>query len=188
MRSLYPLFYFGLAMVLSGCAAFGSKTLYKTAEPFQFEPKKIGLIKLASEDELNEIFYKTGEYYKQALEESLTTKQIKAVSIEMTEYSDFGELNKADIAEICKNNALDGIIAGKLKYLYTNYTALAMSIGTSQDTKVELQYFDSIGKLLIHTSHNTANGNTYPDMPSATRTVYDGTAGALKKILKEMKK
>lgn len=188
MKISYFLLYVGVALILVGCAAFGSKTLYKSEEVFQKEPARVGYCQVAGEDKLNQLFDSTGSFYRQAIEADLTKRQIEPVFVEVKDYSDFHEINPADIAEICETNALDGFVIGKLRFVFISYSVTIIPLGQSQDTEVEMQYFSNNGKLLIHTSHNTYNGNSYPEMPIATKTVRDGATGAIKKIFKEMKK
>ncbi len=187
-KRLQFLGWFVMAVMLSCCAAFGSKTLYKTTEEVQFQPKKVGYCQVANEKELNQLIGQTGTWYKEGVQETLAKNKVEALEFTLNDYSDFQELQPDSIAKLCKAHELDGFVTGKLRFAFINYSLTVIPIGQSQDTEVEVQYFDSNGNLLIHTSHNTYNGNSYPEMPVATKTVYDGTAGALKKVFKEMKK
>lgn len=188
MKISYFLIYFGVALLFAGCAAFGSKTLYKSEQVFRLEPARVGYCQVANESELNQLFDSTGNFYRQAIEADLTKRQIEPVFVQVKNYSDFNEIDSAYIAYICEKHELDGFILGKLRFVFISYSLTLIPIGQSQDTEIELQYFSNTGKLLIHTSHNTYNGNSYPEMPVATKTVRDGTTGAIKKIFKEMKK
>jgi len=187
MKTVYKiLFFFGLVILFSQCAAFGSKTLYKTDQPILFEPSRIGITQLAREDILNQIVDSTGSYYAQGTHNFLKQRQIERVEVTIPTFSDFHEVSKAGIIKLCEQDSLDGILVGKLKYLFVDYYAFFIPMGRSKDTEVELQYYDAWGDLIIHTKHNTQNGNTYGNMPTPDLTVRDGSIGALKKMFKEM--
>lgn len=178
--------YFGLIVLLTQCAAFGSKTLYKTDRPITFEPSRIGVSQLLREDILNQLVGSTGTYYEWAVGGFLKQKHIARIEVTIPQFNDFMEVDKDVIIELCERDSLDGILIGRLRYIFVDYYTLFIPMGQSQDTEVELQYYDSKGELVIHTRHNTQNGNTYGNMPSPDLTVRDGAIGALKKMFKEM--
>lgn len=187
MKVLFKIIiYFGLIILLTQCAAFGSKTLYKTDRPVTFEPSRIGVTQLLREDILNQIVASTSTYYSDAVDGFLKGKHIEHLEVNIPPFNDFSEVNKEVIIDLCERYSLDGILVGRLKYLLVDYYTLFIPMGQSQDTEVEMQYYDSEGKLVIYTRHNTQNGNAYGNMPTPELTVRDGAIGALKKMFKEM--
>lgn len=61
-------------------------------------------------------------------------------------------------------------------------------LGVSEDTGVEMQYYDSNGDLLLHTKYNMHMGNSYWNFPTANKTLTDLNKGALGRRMKEITK
>ena len=122
------------------------------------------------------------------MQNELKQRDVESRSIEYPYFEKWTDLDKQKIADICISNNLDGIIFTKLIFIQIKYTMMFIPISQSLDTEVEMQYFDANGNLILHTKHNTANGNAYPDPPIAEKTIPDGVKGALKRIFKEIDK
>ena len=175
-------------ILLTNCAAFGTKTLYKKEKNSLVKPKTLGFSQLENEPIIDKIVTGTSDVYDKVMSSELSKLDIKPKSIEYPNFKKWTELEKQTISELCNTNELDGIIFTQLKFVNTNYSMMFIPIGKSQDTEVEMKYFDSNGNLLLHTKHNTAMGNSYMDYPDAEKTVPDGVKGALKRIFKEIEK
>jgi hypothetical protein len=89
------------------------------------------------------------------------------------------------IKELCIKNGLDAIIVSRLTFIHVTYRMGVIPIIKNYDTNVEMKLIDKNGALLLNVNHNTLHGNSYFMPPSANKTIYDGTAGAIKGIGKE---
>lgn len=176
-----------LAIALTSCGAMGTKTLYK-AETNLNKPTKIGFSQVANEDIMEKIVKGSTKIYDSTMTNQLATQNIKSNKIIIENYDGFESINETKIKSICTDNQLDGMILTQLKFLNVKYSSMFIPIGVSEDTEVEMQYYDANGHLLLHTKHNTHMGNSYWDFPSADKTVTDGTKGALGRIIKEIAK
>jgi hypothetical protein len=175
-------------VLLTNCAAFGTKTLYKKETNSLVKPKTLGFSQLESELIIDKIVIGTSDIYDKVMSSELNKIDIESQNVEYSNFEKWTDLEKQIISELCNTNELDGIIFTQLKFVNTNYSMMLLPIGKSQDTEVEMKYFDSNGNLLLHTKHNTAMGNSYMDYPDAEKTIPDGIKGALKRILKEIEK
>ena len=187
MMRLYRKFicYGVLVCFLSSCAALGSQTIYRTDKAVRFNRARIGYSQLANEEGVNRTVINTSTFYNRAVKEYLAQKNVESVRLELPPFDNLREIDRSSLVKLCEIYNLDGILVGQLKYIYVNYYTLLIPIGQSQDTEVEMQYFDSNGSLLIHTRHNTHQGNSYMFFPSADKTVGDGTIGALNKMMQQ---
>ncbi|WP_339630583.1 hypothetical protein [Bizionia echini] len=176
-----------LAIALTSCGAMGTRTLYK-AEINLNKPTKIGFSQVANEDIMEKIVKGSTKIYDSTMTNQLATQNIKSNKIIVENYDGFESINETKIKSICTDNQLDGMILTQLKFLNVKYSSMFIPIGVSEDTEVEMQYYDANGHLLLHTKHNTHMGNSYWDFPSADKTVTDGTKGALGRIIKEIAK
>lgn len=185
MRKTSTFFLLFLAILLTGCSALGTKTLYRTKTNLE-KPTKIGFSQLANEDIMNQIIKGSSEIYDTTMTNQLALQNIMSDKIELKNFGGFEAVKADDIKTICAENQLEGFIVTQLKFLNIEYSYLFIEAGVSEDTEVEMQYYDADGNLLLHTKHNTHNGNSYWDFPSADKTVADGTKGALGRIIKEI--
>lgn len=177
-----------LALVLNSCGAFGTKTLYKTTSNSS-KPSKIGFSQIAKQDIIEDVAEGSIKIFDSVIINQLNTRNINAKKVNIESFDEFNSLKEADIKALCLKNQLDGMLFTELKFINVQYTTLFfIPIGVSEDTEVEMQYFNTDGKLLFHTKHNTHMGNSYWGFPSADKTVRDGTEGALGRILKELMK
>jgi hypothetical protein len=177
------IYFIVISLILSSCAAVGTRTLYKTNEGFQIE--KIGFNKLDKDTILSKIFPQTDKIFTLTVFETFNEYGISSSKDFKTDLS-FDNPDLTKISEICKEYDLDGLIITKLKFIHVTYTMYFVPIAQNYDTEVEMKLFDQNGKLLIGTKHNTLNGNSYMMPPTADKTIHDGTKGALKRIVKEM--
>lgn len=176
-----------IAIALTSCGAMGTKTLYKTNTNFS-KPAKIGYSPIANEDILEKIVKGSAKIYDSTMASQLAIHNIISDKIIVGKFDGFDRVNKEDIKNMCAENQLDGMIFTQLIFLNVVYSSMFIPIGVSEDTEVEMQYYDSNGNLLLHTKHNTHLGNSYLQFPSAERTVADGTKGALGRIIREIEK
>ncbi len=187
MRNTLKFILLILTTVLTSCGAMGTKTLYKTETNFK-KPTKIGFSQVANEDIMDKIVRGSAKIYDSTMINQLATQNIKSNKIVIENFDGFQGVKTDEIKNICTNNELDGMILTQLKFLNVKYSSMFIPIGVSEDTEVEMQYFDANGNLLLHTKHNTHMGNSYWNFPSADKTVKDGTKGALGRIIKEITK
>lgn len=185
MRNTSTFFLMFLAIALTGCGALGTKTLYRTKANL-YKPTKIGFSQIANEDIMNQIIKGSSDIYDSTMTNQLAMSNIKSDKIVLENFDEFESMKSDIIKNICADNLLDGMILTQLKFLNVKYSYLFIQAGESEDTEVEMQYYDANGNLLLHTKHNTHNGNSYWDFPSADKTVADGTKGALGRIIKEI--
>lgn len=106
----------------------------------------------------------------------------------LSKFELFDEIDTTEISKICKENSLDGYLCTQIKYKFGDYYYSFAFLGQSEDTYIEIKLYDSTGKLILHTKHNTAMGNSYMMPPKAEQTIKDGVFGNLKQILKELNK
>ena len=187
MRNTSTFFLLFLAILLTGCGALGTKTLYRTKTNLD-KPTKIGFSQVANEEVMNQIIKGSSEIYDTTMTNQLALQNIKSNKIELKNFDGFEGVKADEIKTICTENQLDGMILTQLKFLNVEYSFFFIQAGVSEDTEVEMQYYDANGNLLLHTKHNTHNGNSYWNFPSADKTVADGTKGALGRIIKEIQK
>lgn len=185
MKNTSKFFLLILAIVLTSCGALGTKTLYRT-ETNLSKPTKIGFSQVANEDIMDKIVKGSAKIYDSTMTYQLTEQNIKSDKIFVGNFDGFESIKADKIKDLCADNQLDGMILTQLKFLNVKYSSMFIPIGVSEDTEVEMQYYDANGNLLLHTRHNTHMGNSYWDFPSANKTVTDGTKGALGRIIKEI--
>lgn len=173
-------------ILLSNCAAFGSKTIFKDTRNSFVKPNTIGFSQLEQETIMNKIIAETSDIHNRTMSYELKKRDIESKKVVYLNSQKWTNINKQEISDICAKNNFDGFIFTKLIFISTKHSMMFMSIGKSLDTEVEMQYFDSKGNLLLHIRHNTKKGNSYMDLPNAEKTIPDGIKGALKRIFKEM--
>jgi hypothetical protein len=176
------------ALILTGCAAIGTKTIYKTTNLNNYDFNNIGYSQPASDNVLNKIRPNTSKIFYSAFIEFFTAKTLKIEKYELTDFKTITEIDTSKIRKICTENDLDGYICTQIKYKFVNNYYMYIPIGKSEDAYVEMKLYDKKGILIIHTKHNTYAGNSYMMPPKAEQTIRDGTIGALKRILKEVEK
>ena len=176
-----------VTIVLKSCGALGTKTLYRTPSNLA-KPAKIGFSQVANEDIMEKIVKGSTKIYDSTMTNQLASNNIQSSKIVVENFEGFEKVDKDNLKNICISNQLDGIILTQLKFLNVKYSSMFIPIGVSEDTEVEMQYYDANGNLLLHTKHNTHMGNSYWDFPSADKTVKDGTKGALGRVIKEILK
>ena|ERR1043166_1654999 len=176
------------SLVLIGCAALGTKTVYK-AQDFGFTKlTRIGFSQIVNEDALNRIRPNTSTLFESAFKKYF---QGKPYTVEVYRLSKLYSLDSADTSEIqqlCSDHSLDAYICTQIRYKFVNNTYMFIPLGKSEDAYVEMKMFNRKGELAIQTKHNTSAGNSYMMPPKAEQTIEDGTFGALKRIFKEIDK
>jgi len=177
-----------LIIILSGCAALGTKTISVSNNLNIYEFKKLGYSQPASEEFLNKIRQNTSNIYQEAIEEYYSEKKIKIEKHSLSKYELIDNIDVSEIIKLCQEHGLDGFLCTQIKYKFVDNYYMIIPLGRSEDAYVEIKLFDKNGLLLLHTKHNTSAGNSYMMPPSAEQTVYDGTVGALKQITKEIEK
>jgi hypothetical protein len=175
-----------LPLFLAGFGAMGTNTLYRNEAKIA-KPSRIGFSQVANEEIMEKIVKGSTRVYDLTTTELLDKHNIASTKVYVDGFEGFDTADSNKIKELCTENNLDGMLLTQLKFLNVQYSSMFIPIGVSEDTEVEMQYYNADGTLLLHTKHNTHMGNSYMTFPAAERTVKDGTAGALGRVLKEMK-
>lgn len=175
-----------LTLFLTGCVAMGTNTLYRNETKIA-KPLRIGFSQVANEEIMEKIVKGSTRVYDLTTTELLDKHKIASTKIYVDGFEGFDSADSNSIKELWTQHNLDGMLLTQLKFLNVPYSSMFIPIGVSEDTEVEMQYYNAEGALLLHTKHNTHMGNSYFAFPTAERTVKDGTAGALGRVLKEMK-
>lgn len=174
-----------LTLFLTACGAMGTNTLYKNETKIA-KPLRIGFSQVANEEIMEKIVKGSTRVYDLTTTDLLDKHSIASTKIYVEGFEGFDTADSNRIKELCAQHNLEGILLTHLKFLNVQYSSMFIPIGVSEDTEVEMQYYNADGTLLLHTKHNTHMGNSYFAFPAAERTVKDGTAGALGRIMKEM--
>lgn len=177
-----------LTILITNCATFGTKTLYKKEANGLNKPISLGFSQLKNDSIIDEIISGTSDIYNSVMESELIKRSVKPQIVKYQNFDKWTDLDEKKISEICSLKKLDGIIFTQLKFINTEYRMMLIPIGKSEDTYVEMKYFDKSGELLLHTKHDTERGNSYLTFPKSKKTVPDGLKGALKRIFKEIEK
>ena len=179
-----PIFYLLLVVFcFVSCSTLGTKTLYKS--DIKNPIKKIGFTKLDGDTIVSKLFPQTDSIFKKAFLETCKNYNLNEVFPLNKELS-IGQPDTTSMAQICNEKNLDGLIVSRLKFIHVTYNMNFIPIAKNWDTEVEMKLFDKKGGLLLSVKHNTTKGNSYFMPPTADRTIYDGTEGAIKRIAKEM--
>jgi hypothetical protein len=183
MRNVLQLL--SLACLVSGCAALGTSTLYKSNE--KTVVNKIGFTKVHIDGYHPLGYSKTIKIFLDAV--SLSGKEFGLDS--MAYYNrefDFDGPWKDSITSFCEAEELDGILIATMKQFNVNADNPFDNRNLSADTRVQLRLFGKNGTLLFDVSHNTKTGNSYFGIPTHETTIRDGTRGALKRMAEEIRK
>jgi hypothetical protein len=171
-----------LILIISGCAALGTKTILRSSNLNAYNFKKLGYSQPASEEIVNKIRQNTSNIYQSSVESFFADKAIKVEKHNLSDFKLIDKIDTTEITKICHENGLDGYLCTQIKYKFVDNYYMLIPLGKSEDAYVEIKLFDSNGTLMLHTKHNTFAA------PKAEQTVRDGTFGALKQIIKEIKK
>ena len=175
--------FFLVSILLSSCATFGTKTLYKTTDSFSLQ--KIGFCNLDNDSIVNKIYPNTSKIFAKTVINSFNEYGFDNL-IQLQSKISYENPDLSKISELCKENNLDGFLISRLRFIHVTYSVYFIPVGQNYDTEVEMKLFDNNGKLLLTTKHNTYKGNSYMMPPSPDRTITDGTNGTIKRIVKEM--
>ena len=88
-------------LLLSGCAALGTKTIYKSNTLNSYSFKKLGYSQPASQDILDQIRPNTSTFYQAAFEEFFLTKPIKIEKHSLSKFELMDKLDTTEIKRIC---------------------------------------------------------------------------------------
>jgi hypothetical protein len=174
-----------IIVLLTSCAAIGTKTLYKSK--LNHEIVKIGVADIHNKEELSDIFPETNEKFLQSIELFNKENNLYKVVFLNSEL-DFENPNKDLIVNKCNLYKVDAVLISRLRFIHVTYSVMFVPIAQNYDTEVEMKLIDKNGNLILSTIHNTYKGNSYMTSPPAERTVMDGAKGALKRIYAELDK
>ena len=179
--------FFLFSIIFTSCGAVGTKTIYRTETSIE-KPLRIGFSQLADVETMEKIVKGCSEIYDRTMIDLLNNQNISSDKITISEFNSFEDISIENVKNICIENKIDGLILTKLKFINVSYSSMFIPLGVSEDTEVEMLYYQADGRLLFHTLHNTHKGNSYWNFVPAERTVTDGTTGAFNRIVKEFKK
>ena len=166
---------------LCGCAAVGTKTIYRTDNVPSLH--KIAYCDLYDNENLTSIYSQTNDVFH-----STITEIIEAYGLSTPERIGFiVKEEKKSISEFCENHHLDALLFTNLHFINVTYTVYFAPVASNLDTEVKMRLYDRQGNILYSTTHNTLKGNSYMMPPPTNRTVSDGVKGAFKRIAKEMR-
>lgn len=169
----------GLCILMAGCAAFGSKTLYRTDNALVAH--NIGYCDLRGKDTLSQIFPQTCEVFYSTMDECADKYGLPM----LVRIEPMIPENADSIAAICEKYDLDAFLFTELSFMKVTYTAFFIPVVSNLDTEVEMRLYDRKGNMSCATKHNTLSGNSYMFNPKTKVTVHDGVAGAFRKMAKE---
>ena len=187
-RKLSPFLIVVATLFLSGCAALGTKTIYKENKLNVYNFNNLGYSQVANEDIINKIRPNTSKIYESAIKEYFLNKPIKIKKCDLEKFNSIDDIDTTEIIKLCTENNLDGYICTQIKYKFSNNYYMYIPLGKSEDAYVSMKLFNKNGHLVLYTIHNTSTGNSYMMPPKAEKTIRDGTIGALKQIFKEIEK
>jgi len=172
-----------ISFVFTSCAALGTKTLYRNE--IYPEIKKLAFAKIEGNRMVAKKFPQTDSIFNKTFIETFNSYNLyNIVPLNSTFLIDKPDTSK--IIKICNENNYDGLVITRIKFIHISYAFDFSSVAKNWDTEVEMKLFDKTGNLLLSILHNTIKGNSYFMPPIAERTVHDGTAGAIKRMAKEL--
>ena len=179
---------FLIQIVLLGCTAYGTKTLFKTNQR-EVKISEIGIIVSQPDSVSLMIFPELIEFMENILFNGINWSdnfKVKVISDSLNRIS--FDPDKNTIRNICMEDTLDGLLISNLKFPYVKHYMYIELFTQNYATIVELKLYDKKGNLILQTSHNTYEGNSYPMLPGPGWTVKDGTYGALDRLIDELGK
>ena len=106
------------SLLISGCVALGTKTIWKSNNLNNYETKKIGYSQLASEATMNKIKENSSIIYQSAIEEFYAEKTIKSEKHNLSSFESIEKIDTSEIIKLCQENSLDGYLCTQIKYLW----------------------------------------------------------------------
>jgi len=186
MNSKSLLSFWVIVLLLSGCNWFGTKLIYRTDADIP-KPEVIGYSQLAFEDELVKVFDSTAVLFERTMAVFLDESEIESKKIVVNGFQGFETINPAMVRRICKSENMDGILFTELRFLNIDIRTMEMPTNVYADSRVEMQYYNKEGELLIHVRFSTELGKSYMSPPPASRIVPDATEGVLKKFVTQFR-
>lgn len=181
MNPLKILFILILALLAS--CSLGTKTIYKREGTFSIQ--KIGFSNPEKDTAVAQLFPQTDSVFQISFTETFS-KKTNAKAFFITNVYNYEKPDYKSIKELCILNEWDAFVVSRIKFIHVTYTFSLIPVAKSWDTEVEMKVIDKDGKVILIVSHNTLKGNSYAFPPKADKTIFDGTEGALKRILKEI--
>ena len=109
-----------LATVISGCAALGSSTVYRTKNTLT-KPSRIGVTQLVNQDAVNLIALGSSSIYANTMVSRLENSNISSELIHFDGFQSLESIDPERVVGLCQENDLDGVIFTKLNFLYVDY-------------------------------------------------------------------
>ncbi len=144
--------------------------------------KKVLYFNPEVEPDIEEIKEPTNLSFFSAVTDNVSSlKKIKIIRSEA--YMPFNNINEEDIIEYAKNNDADFVIVPKIKYFKVGIGKYVFS----NQVIVSLKLFDKEGNFITHSEYDTYKKNMRL-LGSTENSIKIGTNGAIKTIIKKLKK
>jgi hypothetical protein len=177
---------FSIPVLLIGCAYSSTITRYKTPDKIVLD--RIAFVDLTSDSIPLEVYHRTNEIFCSTV--SSTWKEVqKDTALYLKENINYFKTQSDSIAFLCKEQNVDGIIVSSIKFIRTDLYIVPVPVAIKNyDVEVSLKLFDKRGILLISNVFFSKDaGKSQQSLNKIELVIRDGTKGAVKGIIKEMK-
>lgn len=171
-----------IAATLSGCAAMGTKVVYRRDGNIQLQ--RIGFTYPESDPVVAKIVPQVHDIFGAAVRDAFKEHGLGDVKNLLVPLP-FDNPEATRIADLCESSQIDGILITRLT-LFSRDVPIVSTNAKVIDTVAEMKLYDKRGTLLLTVSHDTHMGNSYMLVPSPERTIRDGARGAANKIASEL--
>lgn len=162
-------------------ALFAGFSLLKAQKNRDNKIKKVLYFNPEVEPDIQEIKEPTNTAFFSAVSDNLSERKNKMLRTE-TQIS-FDSIDKQTVWDYCKNNEADFAIVPKVKYFKVGIGKYVFS----NQVVVSMKLFDAEGNLITETDYDTYKKNMRL-LGSTVNSVKIGTNGAIKEIVKQLKK
>lgn len=170
----YPLFFTVLFISISSVKAQKTNTHDKIKKILYFNPEV--------EPDVEEIKEPTNHAFFSAVSDNVSALRKSKMMRSEVQVS-YDSIDSKTIIEYSKNNDMDFVIVPKVKYFKVGIGKYVFS----NQVIVSMKLFDAKGNLIAHSEYNTYRKNMRL-LGSTENSIKIGTNGAMKGILKELRK
>ncbi|SMP33345.1 pyruvate decarboxylase [Chryseobacterium profundimaris] len=167
--------------ILFAIIIFSGSSLLKAQNSHEAKIKRILYFNPQVEPDIEEIKEPTNTAFFSAVSNNLSERKNKMLKTE-TQIS-FDSIDKKTISDYCLNNDADFAVIPKVKYFKVGIGKYVFS----NQVVVSMKLFDAEGNLITETDYDTYRKNMRL-LGSTVNSVKIGTNGAIKDILKELRK
>lgn len=169
------------AFILFAIIIFTGSSLLKAQNNHETKIKKVLYFNPQVEPDIEEIKEPTNTAFFSAVSDNLSERKNKMLKTE-TQIS-FDSIDKKTISDYCLNNDADFAVIPKVKYFKVGIGKYVFS----NQVIVSMKLFDAEGNLITETDYDTYRKNMRL-LGSTVNSVKIGTNGAIKDILKQLRK